>query len=132
MIKFIEISSIIMYIDHSTIVFIFRQITLIIFNNDKLNLRLIKASQYLFEFNLFIRHKVDKTNVIFDVFFKFQTDASISEKIEILKSFYEHSLKSIHENLTVETSILYHHVSLIEMFDDFKQRLKQVYKNDEH
>ena len=132
MIKFIEVFSTIMYIDHSTTVFISRQITLITFNNDKLNFRLIKASQYLFDFNLFIRHKIDKTNIIFDVFFKLQVDASIFEKIEILKSFYEHSLKSIHDDLIVETSILYHHVNLIEMSNDFKRRLKQVYKNDEH
>ena len=95
-------------------------------------MRLIKTSQYLFEFNLFMQHKVDTINVIFDAFFKFQIDASIFEKIEILKLFYEHSLKSIFDDLIVETSIFYHHVNLIEMLNDFKQRLKQIYKNDKH
>ena len=63
----IKKSSTIIYTNHSTTVSIFRQTTLITFNIDKLNLRLIRVSQYLSSFNIVIRHKSDKSNVIFDV-----------------------------------------------------------------
>ena len=44
LIKFIEILFIVIYIDHSTIILISRQITLNIFSIDKLNLKLMRVS----------------------------------------------------------------------------------------
>ena len=58
---------IIIYIDYFAIISIFRQIILIISFIDKFNLHLIRASQYLFNFNISLRHKADKTNIISDV-----------------------------------------------------------------
>ena len=49
---------------------IFRQITLFISFIDKLNLRLIRVSQYLSEFNFIIHYKIDKSNIVFDALFK--------------------------------------------------------------
>ena len=46
------------------------QITLFISFINKLNLRLIKTSQYLLSFNLILRHKIDKLNVVFNALFK--------------------------------------------------------------
>ena len=132
MIEFIEIFSIIVYIDHSTVVFISRQIIFIIFSSDKLNLRLVKVSQYLFDFNLFIKHKVDKINVVSDALSRLQTNVFIIEKIDVLKFLYEHALESSSIDLIVETSLFYHHVTFVKMSNDFKRRLKQVYLNDEH
>ena len=132
MIESIEISSVVIYIDHSVAVLISRQITLIISNSDKLNLRLIRASQYLSDFNLFVRHKAGKVNVVSNALSRLQADVSLIEKIEILKSLYDHSMTSQSKNLTVEISILYHHVALVKMSNDFKLRLKQAYKNDEY
>ena len=132
MIESIEVSSTIIYTNHSIVVFISRQITLIIFSSDKLNLRLMKTSQYLSEFNLFIRHKVDKVNVMSNAFFRFQTNVFIIEKIEMLKSLYEHSLKSSYEDFIAKTSLFYHHVALMKMSNDFKRRLKQTYRDDEY
>lgn len=63
--------STIIYTNHFVAIFISQQIIFIIFNNDKLNLRLVKALQYFFDFNLFVRHKIDKINVVSNVFFKF-------------------------------------------------------------
>ena len=127
-----KIFSTIIYIDHFVAVFIFRQITFITFNSDKLNLRLVRTSQYFFDFNLSIRHKVDKINIISNVLFKLQANVSLIEKIDVLKSLYNHSVTSLFENLTVEISVFYYHVALIKMSNDFKLRLKQTYKNDEH
>ena len=59
-----ECSSTIIYIDHSTIVSIFKQINFIIFNINKFNLRLIKISQYLFNFNITVKHKFNKLNIV--------------------------------------------------------------------
>ena len=92
MIESIEMSSIIIYIDYNAVVSILRQTTFITFNINKLNLKLVKASQYLFEFNLFIRHKIDKFNIIFDILFKLQIDVTFIEKIDVLKSLYDSSI----------------------------------------
>ena len=86
-IESIEILSTIIYTNHFVVVFILQQIIFIIFNSDKLNLRFVKTSQYFFDFNLFVRYKIDKINVISNVFFKLQVDVSFIEKIDVLKSF---------------------------------------------
>ena len=132
MIKSIEIFSTIIYTDHFAAVFISRQIILITFNNDKLNLRLVRISQYLFDFNLFVRHKADKANVMSNVLFRLQIDVTIIDKIDVLESLYEHILKFTQTDLILKIFLYFHHVTLVEMSDDFKARLKQTYQDDEH
>ena len=131
--------SIIIYINHSTTVSIFRQITLITFSIDKLNFRLIRVSQYLLNFNIVIRHKSNKSNVIFDVlsklFDKLSTQSNVIDKIEILDVLYEHFVNlSNHElrfDIIQNLSSINYHVTLIKMSNDFKQRFKIVYTKDE-
>ena len=131
--------SIIIYTNHSAIVSIFRQTTLITFSTNKLNFRLIRVSQYLSSFNIVIRHKSNKSNVIFDVlsrlFDKLSTQSNVIDKVEILDVLYEHSVNlSNHElrfNIIQNLSSISYHVTLIEMSNDFKQRLKTVYTKDE-
>ena len=132
MIKSIEILSIIIYTNHFVAVFISRQIILTISNNDKLNLRLVRTSQYLSDFNLFVKHKIDKINVMSNVLFKLQVDVTIIDKIDVLESLYEHILKFTQTNLILKTSLYFHHVTLMKMSNDFKTRFKQAYQNDEH
>ena len=132
MIESTEISSTIIYTNYFTVVSISRQITLITFNSDKLNLRLVRTSQYLSDFNLSVRHKIDKVNVMSNVLFKLQVDVIIIDKIDVFESLYEHILKLTQANLVLKTSLYFHHVTLVEMSDDFKIRLKQAYQNDEH
>ena len=64
--KFTKKSLIVIYIDYFIIVLIFRQINLIISNITKFNLRLMRVSQYLSIFDFFIRHKTNKTNIVFN------------------------------------------------------------------
>ena len=97
-----------------------------------MNLRFVRTLQYFFNFNLFVRHKTNKINVVLNVFLKLQANVSFIEKIEILKLLYDHSMTSQSKNLTIEILIFYHHVALIKMSNDFKLRFKQIYKNDEH
>ena len=61
---------IIIYTDHSAVINIIKQIKLIFNNIDKLNLRLIRASIYLSQFSLDIRHKSNKQHIVFDVLSK--------------------------------------------------------------
>ena len=132
MIKSTEIFSTIIYTNHFAVVFISRQIIFTIFNNDKLNLRFVRTSQYLSDFNLSIRHKVDKTNVTSDVLFRLQIDVIIIDKIDVFESLYEHILKLTQANMILKTFLYFHHVTLVEMSDDFKIRLKQAYQDDKH
>ena len=55
---------VIVYTDHSAAVPISKQTTLNTTSTNKLNLRLIRASQYLSAFNLELRHKAGKSNVV--------------------------------------------------------------------
>ena len=127
--------SIIVYTNYSTIVSIFKQTTLITFSIDKLNFRLIRVSQYLSNFNIVIRHKSDKSNVIFDVlsklFDKLSTQSNVIDKIEIFDVLYEHFVNlSNHElrfNIIQNLSSINYHVTLIKMSNNFKQRFKVVY-----
>ena len=54
----------IIFTDYSTSVSISKQTTLSTLNTDKLNLRLVRASQYLSMFKLDIRYKLGKRNVV--------------------------------------------------------------------
>ena len=138
MIKFIEVLLMIIYIDHSAIVSIFRQITFITFNTNKLNLKLVKALQYLFNFNFFIRHKINKFNVIFDVLFKLQVDMTFIKKIDVLKLLYEFSIELYEKNLIIKTMKLLtkqfvcYYMTLIKMTNEFKKRLKMIYDENSH
>ena len=83
-------SSMIIYIDHSIVMQILYQITLFIIFIDKFNLRFVRVSQYLFEFNFAIRYKNSKKNMIFDALFKFQIkiDVAFEKKQTMFESLY--------------------------------------------
>ena len=135
MIEFNRKFSIIIYIDHFAIVLIFRQIIWIITFINKFNLRLIRASQYLFNFNITLRHKADKSNVISDALFQFSAhiiQMNDVNKKEILNILYDYSVKVINEKLNDIFIQMTYHVILIKMFNNFKQRLKRVYVENKH
>ena len=134
MIKIIEILFTIIYTNYSTTISISRQINFFTFSTNKLNLKLIKAFQYLSSFNLVIKHKSEKSNIIFDVLFRL-SDTNIiirtDDEIEILKTFYEIVIDVCHDDLFVMTTISLlskqtpvYYIILIKMTDDFKQKLK--------
>ena len=138
LIEFNECSSIIVYIDYFVVVLISRQISLITFNIDKLNLRLVRVSQYLSNFNLIVKYKFDKFNIILDAFSRFQnnTNVSINEKIDILKALYNVFIEFCHENLITITSSLskqsIYYITLIKIINEFKQKLKHAYQKNSH
>ena len=138
MIESIEVLSIIIYIDHSAAILILRQITFITFNTNKLNLKLVKTSQYLSDFNLFIRHKTDKFNVISNVLFKLQVDVTFIEKINVLKLLYKFSIELCKDNLIIKSidflskQLVCDHIILIKSTNELKKRLKMIYSENSH
>ena len=130
MIKFNKKLFIIIYIDHFATILIFRQIILITSFIDKFNLRLVRASQYLFNFNIILRHKIDKSNVIFDIFSRLSTHTpqmNDVNKKKILNLLYDYSIEIADEKLNNISIAIIYHIILIKMSNDFKQRLKKVY-----
>ena len=111
----IESSSIfiVIYIDHDAALKIVKQITFTTLSTNKLNLRLIKAFDYMQRFNLKIRHKFEVQHVILDVFSRFA-----SFNIEIQLQNYEN-----------EFDVLFI-VILIEMNNDFRFRILKSYQKN--
>ena len=105
--------TIVIYTNHDATLEFVKQTTLIISSIDKLNLRLVLASNYIQRFNFDIRHKFDKQHIIFDVFFR-------------LVSLNDNTKKSIDKN---ELDALFITI-LIEMKIVFRnQLLKDYFKN---
>ena len=128
-----ECSSTIIYTNHSIVVLISQQTSFITFNTNKLNFRFIRASQYFFDFNLQIKHKVDKFNVISNAFFRFQTNVTTTKKIDVFETLYDSLIDLCDDDLiTKESAFLTCYITLIEITNDFKNKLKKVYANKSH
>ena len=140
MVESIKKLSVVVYIDYSAAVSISRQISLTTSSTDKLNLRLVRASQYLSMFDLFVRHKANKTNIVSNTLSRLQDSVSITiNEPEVLEALYEQAVKVTaslmnivtHKNSSLLESYASYHVTLIEMSDDFKARLFKEYAKDE-
>ena len=135
MIEFSLKSPVIVYTDHSAAVSISKQTTLNTISTNKLNLRLIRVSQYLSTFNLELRHKADKSNVIPDAL------SRLSQAFSTLSSDQsEKALDALYDStecwpdsptIVIEPVTVYHAI-LVKMSDDFKHRLKLDYVKDSH
>lgn len=130
MIEASEVPPAIIYTDHSAAVQISRQTTLTTSSTDKLNLRLVRASQYLSGFNLSVRHKAGKTNVVPDALSRLQADVAPEEGQAVLEGLYG-STVLIKITPPLEPTPIYH-MTLVQMSDDFKKRLVEAYTKDPH
>ena len=137
--KSIKKSSVVVYTDYSVAVSISRQTSLTILSIDKLNLRLVRASQYLSMFDLSVRHKANKTNIVSNALSRLQGSVSITiNELEMLKALYEQAVKVIaslvniaaHKNSSLSEPYANYHITLIEMSNDFKARLFKEYAKD--
>ena len=140
---------VIVYTDHSAAIPISKQTTLNTTSTDKLNLRLIRASQYLSAFNLELRHKAGKSNTVPDALSRLpqatKATSQASDQSEgALDALYGNvEPQEVSPTMTSETSTSFpgmassgivgiYHTTLVEMSDDFKERLKQGYHEDVH
>ena len=84
-------------------------------------------------FNLIVKHKFNKFNIIFDAFSRFQKNINmlINQKIDVLKILYNILIEFYHENLIIVTLLLLkqliYHIILIKIINEFKQKLKYAY-----
>ncbi len=119
----------IIYIDHAVAVIIVKQISLTTANTNKLNLHLIWISQYLFIFQLDIRHKVDKINIMLDALFRLLRDKL--ELKSMKETFKDDILNLLHERIIHKNQIIYVCItSLIELSLKFKSNLIEALKDD--
>lgn len=135
----------VVYTDHSAAVPISRQTSLTTSSTDKLNLRLVRASQYLSTFDLSVRHKAGKANVVPDALSRLQGDPAAVAKdgAGVLEALYGQAMNDIPGSLSMLGSSseespeespkdppVSYHVTLVEMSDDFKSRLTLEYAKD--
>ena len=126
----------IVYTNYFVAIFIFKQTTLIIINIDKFNLRLIRISQYFFNFNLIIRYKIEKFNIISNVLSRLlnKLQLNIKNKIDVFDVFYNYYLNFSNNEfrfvILQNMSIITYYIILMKIFNDFKQKLKIVYISD--
>ena len=85
MIKSCRKLSVIIFIDHAIIANLIKQIFLIMFNIDKLNLRFVRASQFLSALSIKIKIKSEKLHVIFDILFCLKTNSDSEKNSNSLK-----------------------------------------------
>ncbi len=111
------------------VVWVVHQISLFFFNTDKLNLRLIQASQYLFTFKLNIRYKSDNKNLILNALFHLLRERSfkniLSINIKEILEFLHTAVKDFKNYYTYASA-----VTLVEMSANFRQKLLQAMKID--
>ena len=113
----VEISSnkTIVYIDHESALDIVSQITMTTTSIDKLNLRLVRASDYIQRFNLDIRHKSNKQHIVSDVLSRLVND---NINASMIRNSDESELDALFT------------ISLIEMKKDFRNRIFENYKTN--
>ena len=91
-------------------------------------------------FDLSVRHKADKTNIVSNTFSRLQGSISVAmNESEMLKALYEQAVKvttllvniAAHKDSPLLKPYINYHITLIEMSDDFKARLFKEYAKDE-
>ena len=110
------------YTNHAAIVLIIWQTNLTTTTAmNKLNLRIIWALEYPQQFNLVIRHKLGKTHIILD------TLSRLTSCKETARSTAKSELDAL--AATVQ-EIWANLATLVELTNNFKEKLKTGYKND--
>ena len=126
---FIEsfISFIVIYIDHDVTLDIVKQITFSSFSTNKLNLRLMRVSDYIQRFDFDIRHKSNKFHLVSNVLSRLVNlnDSQTSSKEELDALFTFVDVNTVHFDVDV-----YFICSLVKMNDVFRQKILDDYKID--
>ena len=113
------LADIVIWINYFIIIQIMRQMTLISFFTDKLNLCLVRVSQYCFQFCINVWHHSDQLNIILNML------SCFFNKITDFKNWL---LENMLENIDEKIHIYY--IIVIEMLSDFQNKIKKVYLKD--
>ena len=148
-------SSMIIFIDYAVTANLIKQIFLTTFNTNKLNLRFIRAFQFLSALFIKIKIKSEKLHVISDVLFRFKTNFDLNvenlfsnkknkqivvlKNLNDIKKLFAHIKQLRHRSFR---NVWFHHVNealnvhfdekkvLLKMNDEFKKALEKAYIDD--
>ncbi|KAJ9405571.1 hypothetical protein DTO045G8_6601 [Paecilomyces variotii] len=118
---------VIVFTDHSATLAIATQTTLTTSSTDKLNLRLVRASQYIQQFRIKLRHKAGKRNVVADALSRLPSPNSAPDEAELDREVF---FGSAYAGDATEQPL--YSTTLLELSEDFKQQLLQGYQADPH
>jgi hypothetical protein len=93
----------------------------------KLNLRLVRASEYLQRFQLKIQYKSEKTNIIPDALFRLLSSNNVHERLAS-REYQPESDESILKALQADVSTATYAETLMKVSPELQQRLKKLYK----
>jgi len=128
LIEAVEQSTII-YINHAAAVEIKRQFSLNTTAVKKLNLRLVRASEYLQRFQLKIQYKSGKTNIIPDALFRLLSSNNVHEHLAS-REYQSESDESILKALQADVSTATYAETLVKVSPELQQRLKNDYAKE--
>ena len=121
----------VVFTDHAANTSIVKQITLTTSNTDKLNLRLIRASFYLSQFDLKIKYRLDKNHIVLDALSRLSSendsaiDRIISAELNLSSYYADIDDFSNDSDSYVMQSII------IVMFDEFRVKIIEGYFKDQ-
>jgi hypothetical protein len=113
----------IVYTDHSAAIWIARQTSLITTSTEKLNLRLVRASAFLSQFDLDVRFRPGKEHVIADALSRLPQQDNLAQGLD---EFLDTQVAAIEAHEPVYT----YNATLIEMSADFRKAIQTGYQKD--
>src|SRR5204863_5966548 len=96
-----------------------KQIMFISFFTNKLNLYLIRISQYCFQFYINVQYHSDQLNIILNM---------LSHFFNKITNFKNQSLRNTLEN--IDKKIHIYHIIVIKISFDFQNKIKKIYLKD--
>ena len=105
-----------------------RQISFTTSLTNKFNLRLIQVFQYFNIFNIFLKHKVEKNNIVLDAFSYFsKSTLDFFDIKSVFESFYDSFIEVFAMNISISS----HYTKIfIKILFNFKKVFIDVYQND--
>lgn len=121
----------IVFTDHSAAPAIAKQTSLTTSSVDKLNMRLIRASQYFFQYQLDLRYKPGKQHVLPDALTRLPAAKDIigpGSELDDLTALFA----TAWDEATADAIVYSFSTSHVEMSSDFKGALRLAYEEDKH
>jgi len=118
-----------MYINHTAAVKIEHQFSLNTTAVKKLNLRLVRVSEYLQCFQLKIQYKSEKTNIVSDTLFRLLSSNNVHERLAS-REYQPESDESILKALQADVSTTTYVETLMKVSLRLQQRLKNSYTKE--